>query len=97
MSYAFRARKKAMRRALDAADPERRQVRRMIRRGIAPRFTMQLKRFKYKNVDKKYLVFGRLRYTFGVLFKSKETALRAARNEAKPKGKKSLLAKITGA
>jgi hypothetical protein len=39
MSYAYKARKKAMRRSLDAEDPERRQVRNVIRRGKAPRLT----------------------------------------------------------
>ena len=40
MSTAYRKNRKARKRALDAADPERRQVRNLIKRGKAPRLTM---------------------------------------------------------
>lgn len=39
MSYAQKQRAKAKRRAADEADPERRQVRNLIRRGRVPRFS----------------------------------------------------------
>ncbi len=39
MSHAFKARRKAERRALDAKDPERRTIRNGIRRGVIPKLT----------------------------------------------------------
>mgnify|MGYP006921411068 CR=1 FL=1 len=97
MSYAFRARKKAIKRALDREDPERAQVRNLIRRGKGPRLTQTLSRRKrYKNRDKKYLVRGAIRYVFGVVFKSKAVAVKAAANEKKASKSKGLLGKLIG-
>lgn len=39
MSYSWRARKKKMKRDLDLIDPDRKNTRNNIKRGIVPRFT----------------------------------------------------------
>lgn len=47
MSYASKARKKAMKKAKDLEDPERTQVRNAIRRGKVPRLSMFTQKGEY--------------------------------------------------
>jgi len=73
MSHAFKARRKAERRALDAKDPERRTIRNGIRKGVIPRWTrVQRGRRNYvnragKQIEKTYLQVGRLISSFGMI------------------------------
>lgn len=80
MSYAKRAAEKARRRQLDAADPERRQVRNLIKRGKAPRLTIAQdakgkipNRGRYKRGEGKFVLrMGDfIRFTFGAIFANK--------------------------
>lgn len=50
MSTASKARKKAMKRAKDAADPERTAVRNAIRRGVAPKWCTPWRRKGIKKI-----------------------------------------------
>lgn len=75
MSYAFRARKKALKRSKDAEDPERREVRNAIRNGRAPRLTMiQDRKILKTRIDKKAKVAitrgslgKRIAFSFGII------------------------------
>ena len=88
MSYAYRKNRKNRRRELDREDPERRQVRNLIRRGKAPRLTIAQnakgklpERGTYRRQVGKKLkrvrvarMNGFIRYTFGAIFANKAAA-----------------------
>lgn len=96
MSYAFRARKKAIRRAKDVIEPERKELRNMIRNGRAPRFSRAVTRRQYANrKDKTYLDKTRIRYVAGVIMSAKSALAKV--NKEQGGKKKGLLARVQAA
>lgn len=84
MSYASKQRKKYKRWLLDQADPERKNIRNLIKRGKLPRLTMlrhggktpKLGRFTFKNTGKRAFVLrmsGLIRFTSAVILSGGRT------------------------